>query len=442
MKLTSKKNKGITLVALVITIVILLILAGISIAQLTGNGLFDKVQLAKQRTQEAQEKENSILKEYEEYMKNNGDLPENTQDTEAGKQVRLPEQWQGAELKYVDTETGEEKVVGRVAAVYAVSLGGGETVPVPNGFYYVGGNLSTGVIISDNQADKYDGTDKTTWEKATELQGNQFVWIPCTEQEYVKNTTWNKQNAQWDTTTSNAELVQIRKYGGFYVARYEAGLATDIEEFTTKQQHTGSNKIYNQDGVPQSKAGQIPWMFIDWNYAKKNAESMYNTDSVQSGLITGTQWDVMITKIKEKENMTDADLTSSGNWGNYRNTQIDYNGRLAKATYTGGYWYLDKFGEKTTGKTANYSTDNSGGDLLTTGASNYTHKYHTFDVAGNLWEWTEEDSHYQTSNQYRVIRGGSYIYAYATYPVCYRYGHCTVSISGLDIGYRAVLYIK
>ena len=40
------KNEGITLVALVITIIILLILAGITIAQLTGNGLLEKTLFA------------------------------------------------------------------------------------------------------------------------------------------------------------------------------------------------------------------------------------------------------------------------------------------------------------------------------------------------------------------------------------------------------------
>ena len=49
MKILNKKNKGITLVALVITIIILLILAGISIAQLTGNGLFENAKLAKEK---------------------------------------------------------------------------------------------------------------------------------------------------------------------------------------------------------------------------------------------------------------------------------------------------------------------------------------------------------------------------------------------------------
>ena len=51
----------------------------------------------------------------------------------------------------------ETEEISKVATVYPVSVGNGETVPVPKGFYYVGGSINTGVIISDNEADKYDG---------------------------------------------------------------------------------------------------------------------------------------------------------------------------------------------------------------------------------------------------------------------------------------------
>lgn len=61
-----KSQKGITLVALVITIVILIILAGITIAQITGeNGLFKRAKQAKQNTLDAQNEENVILADYD-----------------------------------------------------------------------------------------------------------------------------------------------------------------------------------------------------------------------------------------------------------------------------------------------------------------------------------------------------------------------------------------
>ena len=58
------KERGITLVALVITIIILLILAGITINSLTGSGLFEKTKLAKERYENAEKLENQTLEEY------------------------------------------------------------------------------------------------------------------------------------------------------------------------------------------------------------------------------------------------------------------------------------------------------------------------------------------------------------------------------------------
>ncbi|MCI8962067.1 MAG: hypothetical protein HFJ18_04015, partial [Clostridia bacterium] len=185
-------------------------------------------------------------------------------------------------------------------------------------------------------------------------------------------------NSGWDKTTYTAELPQIRKYEGFYVGRYEAGLAKSITEFTSTQQHTGSNQVYNKEGIPQARAGIIPWNFIDWTTSQKNAKNMYNTNSVSSGLITGTQWDVMLKKMVEKTDLEEGDLTNSVNWGNHMNNSIEYNGRMARAWYSRA-WYLAAFGEKTEGKTSSYSSNN--GDLLTTGASRQTEKYHIYDVA-------------------------------------------------------------
>ena len=59
-----KNNKGITLIALIITIIILLILAGISISALTQTGIFEKTKEAKQKSENAQEEENKILNNY------------------------------------------------------------------------------------------------------------------------------------------------------------------------------------------------------------------------------------------------------------------------------------------------------------------------------------------------------------------------------------------
>ena len=335
-----------------------------------------------------------------------------------------------------------------IETVTAISVGNGETVPVPIGFYYVGGDLNTGVIISDNEEDKYDGTtDKTSWEYTTSLKGNQFVWIPCKEEEYKKCEVWNGitqksgslANSEWDRTTYTSELPQIRKYEGFYVARYEAGLANTITEFTSTQVWTGSNQVYNLEGKPQSKAGIIPWNLIDWTTSQTNAKNMYNTTSVSSGLITGTQWDVMLNKMVEKGIIESEELTNSEKWGNYTNNSIEYTGRMARL------WYSDKlyhgaFGGRMTSKTTSYSIYN--GDLLTTGASRQTERYHLFDIAGNLGEWTDECSLYGSSLQYCVQRGGTSWGNSSDWPACYR-GNGPMEVNTyVDTGFRVVLYIK
>ena len=63
-----KNKNGITLVALVVTIIILLILAGITISSLTNTGLFAKAQEAKEKTQNAEENQAKILNEYEDEL--------------------------------------------------------------------------------------------------------------------------------------------------------------------------------------------------------------------------------------------------------------------------------------------------------------------------------------------------------------------------------------
>ena len=454
-------NSGITIITLVVTIIVLIILAGISINMLVGdNGIITKAKQARENIELAQVEEQTSLNLLYTDMTNEieigteGEVLESFIEFKRKIAQAITEKGiQTSESDSSDTMANNIRNLNTSeSSVYEIKDEEGNTIPVPKGFYYVGGSLSTGVIISDNAEDEYDGTtDKTTWEYTTSLKGNQFVWIPCTISEYKKCNVWNGTtqtntnlaNNWWDTTTSKAELTQIEKYGGFYVARYAAGLADTIKEFTTNQMHTDSNQLYNLNGIPQSRAGIIPWIFIDWNFAKENAESMYRTEYVSSGLITGTQWDVILNKMLFFNEITESDLTNSNSWGNHGNNAISYTGRLARADYNStntGVWTLKPFGTLTSGTTTSYSSNN--GDLLTTGASSVTERYHIFDMAGNLWEWTEEDSHTATTNQYRMRRSGSAVYPSNSYSAIYRAGGLTISGTAFDIGFRVVLYIK
>ena len=66
-----EENTGITLIALVVTIIVLLILAGVSISMLTGqNGILNRAAEAKEKTEVAQEDEQNTMSSYEDEMSN------------------------------------------------------------------------------------------------------------------------------------------------------------------------------------------------------------------------------------------------------------------------------------------------------------------------------------------------------------------------------------
>ena len=153
----NSKNRGITLIALIITIVVLIILASVAInITLGNNGIINRAKNARQEFVNAQEHEQAQINDLEYQLANglydNDSLPENTEENPqaVGTIVKLPDEWATEAARYISTENGNTVTsVTKVATVYAVSIGNGKSVPVPYGFYYVGGDLETGVIISD-----------------------------------------------------------------------------------------------------------------------------------------------------------------------------------------------------------------------------------------------------------------------------------------------------
>ncbi len=63
----------------------------------------------------------------------------------------------------------------------------------------MGGTIDSGIVISDNKEDqnKYAGMEDVS----KELKGNQFVWIPCTIDEYHK-IDLEKDSCKWDMEVS------------------------------------------------------------------------------------------------------------------------------------------------------------------------------------------------------------------------------------------------
>ena len=233
------------------------------------------------------------------------------------------------------------------------------TIPIPKDFYYVGGNINTGIVISDNKDDEKRYASSQNGDVGKDLKGNQFVWIPCSIDNYHK-IDWEAEDVRWDRTTGDAETFQIKKYGGFYIGRYEAGVSVlDKSTNTFKDKVTfgenslnghvvgstdshgwgwqntnyqarssamttllgstyGTNKA-NGDIVVQADA--IPYYHVDYYTAKQMSKKLYsNKASVESGLVTGTQWDMMM------KYMQDNGVEIEGancNWGNYDNVSID-----------------------------------------------------------------------------------------------------------------------
>ena len=135
-----KSTKGITLVALVITIVILLILAGISISTLTNTGLFGKAKEAKKKSDEASAKEQSLLYEYED------ELSKYTSN----------DRWDGKVNK-------PELMTGMTAIQF--------TEPTAD----TAGSVKT---VSDSSKNDWYNYNERKWANATTEDGSMWVWVP------------------------------------------------------------------------------------------------------------------------------------------------------------------------------------------------------------------------------------------------------------------------
>ena len=477
-KKMAKERRGVTLIALVITIIVLLILAGVTIAMLTGdNGIISKAMQAKNKTEEARKTEEAGLKKIENYI--------NGKSAEAGVVIQ--------DLKSIKSDGTEGEVIGE-----KVSDGAEGVVPVPNGFYYVGGTVKSGAVISDNLADKdkYKGQEVV----GTDLSGNQFVFIPVNgidlkyeqdhtydgKHEYVYTTELSGYTSQSEWSDDSGEQASVKNYGGFFIGRYEAGYPDAIKEGTIvnyKNSATGK--------VPVSKAGVASWNLVNQTVAKAATESMYNAanSKVKSKLVDSYAWDTTCKWLKNSGIIKDdsAGKVSSTSYGNYYDSTFTIpKGTLyAKHIYlnkkkdgVSSSWYFwnggagkysygivnDEKGMKVgvkTGETvpenatrpegaedaaSNYYTAD-GRIEIATGSSDDTRTNNIYDLAGNMWEWTTEtkirkNNGNNTNYTFAVLRGGSFLSGGSNFAVVFRYGYSTVSFSNVNIGFRAVLYIE
>ena len=339
-KIMQRNTKGITLIALVITIIVLIILAGVSISLVLGeNGIVNKAKKAKENTELAKTEEETML----------NDLAKQIEEGTSGGTTNPPET-----IKTV------EEVKGGSYFDKATTLkdSNGNLIKVPQGFKIAedsGINVTEGIVIEDN--DIIDGIGNN--------RGNQYVWIPVgngikktdgttvditlgrytfADGKYdkaedgttvlAKGTPTLKQNAEnymdetviysyykelatsrtgvassgtdgLNTTALNLKgfVDSVKSNGGYYIARYEASYGTD-----GKANSKVSNS-FSEDTAPTTE-GTL-WNYITQIDSATASRNLYTT--VTSDLINSYAWDTAIVYIQNFSGDTDYSMQIGGN---------------------------------------------------------------------------------------------------------------------------------
>ena len=410
--------------------------------------------------------------------------------------------------KILESTDSDGNVKIRMIIVEEITDSGKVKAVIPSGFYYVTGKPSTGLVISDKFGDD-DNNSKG---------GNQFVWIPCNGEnatyqahkyasrgdnnkgtvDDLSGSTADTGNGNWktyyymnwndwqdnagDATVTSAKATSVATYGGFYVARFEAGEPTNADFYNDKDGSTYWQMHYNEDAsinygdndykpdasktykdtyktknvteqdgkklLPVSKKNTPSWNYISQTKSKTASENMYGeSKTIKSYLIDGTAWDTITQWISDS---TQKSVTDSKDWGNYNNAHYEFSGLYARhqgKTAKDNEWrwfpaYV--YNKGTYNKTENGQTEVATG--ITTTIPKRNSACNIYDMAGNMWEWTTETGKHGSTaadaTTFAVLRGGSFRNDGSDYPVSYRGGGDSVGGYGLDIGFRVVLYIQ
>ena len=452
-KYTNKpmSNAAITLIALIITIIVLLILAGVTLSMVMGeSGLFGKANKAKEQTQISTAKEiiGMQVLENEAYKSTNDSKAKSDEELLQPIEDKLAEEGykiENGKIKIGSTEINIAEEIAN-ASSGAIDSTKGKNDDGKNrtlagtitGYSYKNPVIPQGFKAIDTNTAKWTYTDKTQtevtgWNEGLVIRdtiGNEFVWVPVdgTNVEYKKWCTLGTSYSECSDDTDAipvTENAQINTYQGFYVARYEAGLPTE-----TLEQNANINNNTNTTAV--SKPGTKIWNYIDYNNANTVAQAMINNNTIygttKSGLVTGTQWDTIMNWYEKAEIKVDA----TQDWGTYRD--FTYNGNGKYFSYSGSdptTWSEGVFTRTGNSTHPSYPYYYHASGLNTNGI-----KKNIADLGGNVWEWTAEINSY-----YRVHRGGIASNSTKDSPVSCRY-YNSMDLTHFTLGFRVVLYIQ
>ena len=444
-----KNNKGITLVALVVTIVVLLILATVSINLVLGdNGIVKKAQDAKTKSAEASENDlkgmNSLVSEMEGALAGNGSTGSGSGNGGAG--------GSGTDTKVPAEATAE-------------------TAPYfpDNTFTKKEGKIDTGLVIQDASGNEYvwvvvprtTAVYKKTGLGKTTFTDTDYTNIETDLQNYTStyrngtsySDTWaaDTDNVGWLTSDEYTELKNkmlksVYLNGGFYVGRYEAGIA----ENRTSEGPTNSDGKYKiaEMPAPVSKADAYPYINVTRTQAQ-NLASNVNSGTKTSSLMFGVQWDLVLafmSKDTEKINQDTLEelISNSTTIGNYRDSvfQLSQTGQYAvfsnfslSSTWNPSTTATTNFVDSSRNKIAQSSDGN--GILVTTGTSETNKVMNIYDIAGNVYEWTLELT--SSTNLPCASRGGNFGGTGSDIPAASR-GIDSTDLSYDVVGFRVSLF--
>ncbi len=382
-----RKQAGITLVALVVTIVVLLILAGVSLSLvLDNNGIITKAGDAKEEYGKAKENEQKDLDSAEDYI--------NKMTGGGSGTDLLPSREDGSSTPYLPSSD--------YTLVSGTDFSNGLVIEDGSGNQYVW-------IEVPKTADVY-GTDNLNITNFTDAELNtiktKLIEYATDYRESEYSDIWydgcGVSQANYETMYNNM-LESVYAHGGFWIGRYEMGIGPN---------RTSHTEIAT-DLIPTSKANQYPLTYVYCSEAQTLASRVLPSGGkYTSSLMFGLQWDLVLKYLETKET-SQADLkTDSTNWGNYMKASFTVTNTKAKYSENHGA------GWKTI-TAAGYQKASRESVLLTTGADETRNsKMNICDLAGNVIEWTLE---YSSNSKFPCTeRGGLYSLNNASAPASYR----------------------